>query len=96
MAEKEEKKTKETKETKPAEPEMVPLKDVAKKAGVEPREARSILRKLAARGEDQKRSRWQFKPAEVNNIVSKIKASKAEKEKAEEAKAKKEEEEEEE
>lgn len=72
----------EKEEGKAAEPEMVPLKDVAAKAGVEPREARAILRKLAVRGEDQKRSRWQFDPKEVNGVVSKIKAAKAEREKA--------------
>ncbi len=69
------------------EPEMVALKEVAKKAGVEPREARSILRKLAARGEGEKRQRWQFLPAEVNAVVSKIKNAVAEKAKAKEAKA---------
>ena len=69
------------------EPEMVALKEVAKKAGVEPREARSILRKLAARGEGEKRQRWQFLPKEVDSVVSKIKAAIAEKAKAKEAKA---------
>ena len=72
---------------KAKEPEMVALKDVAKKAGVEPREARAILRKLAARGEGQKRSHWQFPPAEVNSVVAKIKAAKTEKEKAKAEKA---------
>ncbi|GAJ05215.1 unnamed protein product [marine sediment metagenome] len=69
------------------EPEMVALKEVAKKAGVEPREARSILRKLAARGEGEKRQRWQFFPKEVDSVVSKIKGAVAEKAKAKEAKA---------
>ena len=89
MPEKETKETKPPKATKPAEPEMVSLKEVAKKAGVEPREARSILRKISTRGEDQKRSRWQFAPGEVNAVVSKIKNAKvaAEKAKAEKAAA---------
>ena len=64
---------------KPQEPEMEVLKDVAKKAGVEPKKARSILRKLVARGEDQKKARWQFKPNEINSVVSKIKGAKTEK-----------------
>jgi len=72
---------------KKKEPEMVALKEVAKKAGVEPREARSILRKLAARGEGEKRQRWQFLPKEVDSVVSKIKNAVAEKAKAKEAKA---------
>ena len=76
-----------TKEEKPAEPEMVTLKEVAKRAGVEPREARSILRKISARGEEQKRSRWQWPPAEVNGVVAKIKTAVAEKAAAKEAKA---------
>ena len=95
MAEKE-KETKETKAEKPAEPEMVALKDVAAKAGVSPREARTILRKVLPREEDQKRSRWQWLPSEVNGIVAKIKAAVAEKEKAKEEKAAAKEEEEEE
>jgi len=69
------------KETKPAEPEMIALKDVAKQAGVEPREARSILRKIASRAEGDKRQRWQFSPKEVPGVVSKIKNFLAEKEK---------------
>ena len=72
---------------KPAVPEMVSLKDVAKKAGVEPREARSILRKLAARGEGEKRARWQFAPNQVDSVVSKIKAAVAERAKAKAEKA---------
>ena len=60
-------------------PEMVSLKDVAKAAGVEPREARAILRKLGARAEGQKRSRWQFLPKEVSGVVAKIKAALANK-----------------
>lgn len=78
------------------EPELVSLKDVAKKAGVEPREARSILRKLSARGEGEKRQRWQFHPKEVDSVVSKIKKAVAEKAQAKEAKAEAAEEEEEE
>lgn len=69
---------------KPKEPELMSLKDVAAKAGLEPREARAILRKLDLREEDQKRSRWLFKPAEVSGVVAKIKAEKAAKEKAKE------------
>ena len=96
-AEKKVEKVAEKKAEKPAEPEMVSLKDVAKRAGVEPREARSILRKIAARGEGEKRSRWQWLPAEVNAVVAKIKAAVADREKAKEEKvAAKEEEEEEE
>ena len=67
---------------KPTEPEMVPLKEVAKRAGLEPREARSILRKISARGEGEKRARWQWAPGEVNGVVAKIKAAIAEREKA--------------
>ena len=73
---------KKEKQEKPKEPEMVTLKEVAKRAGIEPREARAILRKLSVRGEDEKRSRWQFKPQEVAGVVAKIKAAKAAKEKA--------------
>ena len=69
------------------EPEGVALKDVAKRAGVEPREARAILRKLSVRGEAEKRQRWIFKPNEVAGVVSKIKADKATKEKAKVEKA---------
>jgi len=72
---------------KPAEPEMVSLKDIAKKIGMEPREARSILRKLDVRGEDQKRARWAFPPGEVNAVIAKIKAAKAGSEKAKAEKA---------
>jgi len=68
-------------------PEMVSLKDVAKAAGVEPREARAILRKIGARSDEQKRFRWQFDPKEVSGVVAKIKGALAEKaKKAEEAK----------
>jgi len=74
-------------EKKPAAPETVALKDVAKKAGVEPREARSILRKLAVRGEDAKRQRWQFLPKEVDAVVAKIRKAVADKAKAKEEKA---------
>ena len=81
MADKEEKKPK---ETKPPVPETVALKDVAKQAGVEPREARSILRKLSARGETEKRSRWQFVPKDVAGVVAKIKKAVADKAKAKE------------
>lgn len=87
MAEEKEKKE------KAAEPEMVSLKDIAKRAGVEPREARSILRKLNIRGEDEKRSRWQFPPPQVNEVVSKIKTAVADRAKAKAEKAKAEEEE---
>ena len=82
-----EKKATEKKPEKPAEPEMVSLKEVAKRAGVEPREARSILRKITARGEGEKRSRWQWAPAEVNAAVAKIKVAVAEKAKAKAEKA---------
>jgi len=61
------------------EPEMVALKDVAKQAGVEPREARAILRKISTRGDDQKRARWQWTPAEAPGVVAKIKTHLAEK-----------------
>ena len=69
------------------EPEGVALKDVAKQAGVEPREARAILRRLSVRGEADKRQRWIFQPNEVAGVVSKIKAAKVEKEKAKAEKA---------
>ena len=69
------------------EPEGVALKDVAKQAGVEPREARAILRKLNIRGEAEKRQRWTFKPNEVAGVVSRIKAAKAAAEKAKAEKA---------
>jgi len=75
------------KEEKPAKPEMVALKEVAKRAGVEPREARTILRKIAVRGDEEKRSRWEWPPAEVAGIVAKIKAAVVEREKAKAAKA---------
>ena len=79
------------KEEKPKEPEMVSLKDVAKAAGVGPREARAILRKIGARSDDQKRSHWQFDPKEVSGVVAKIKGALAEKtKKAEEARKAKE------
>jgi len=83
------------KQEKPKEPEMVTLKEVANQAGVEPREARAILRKLDVRGEDEKRSRWQFAPKAVAGVVAKIKAAKAAKEKAKAEKEAEEEEEEE-
>jgi len=76
------------------EPEGVALKDIAKQAGVEPREARAILRRLSIRGEAEKRQRWTFQPNQVAGVVSKIKAAKAEKEKAKAEKAAAEEEEE--
>ena len=72
---------------KPAKPETVALKEVAKRAGVEPREARSILRKIAARDEGEKRSRWEWLPADVATVVAKIKAAVVEKEKAKADKA---------
>ena len=72
---------------KPEKPEGIELKEVAKQAGLEPREARAILRKLNIRGEEQRRARWVFPPAAISGIVAKIKASKAEKEKAKAEKA---------
>ena len=88
MADEKPKTPEKPKETeKPKEPEMVALKDVAKQAGVEPREARSILRKISAREEDEKRSRWEWLPKDVNAVVAKIKAAVAEKAKAKEEKA---------
>jgi len=75
------------KEEKPAKPEMVSLKEVAKRAGIEPREARSILRKIATREEGEKRSRWEWAPAEVAGVVTKIKAAVAERAKAKAEKA---------
>jgi len=75
------------KEEKPAVPETVALKEIAKKIGIEPREARSILRKLNIRAEGEKRSRWQFPPNQVDSVVSRIKAFKAEREKAKAEKA---------
>ena len=80
---------KETKEKVPEkkEPEGIALKDIAKQAGVEPREARAILRGLSVRGEAEKRQRWVFDPKEVASVVSKIKAAKATKEKAKAEKA---------
>ena len=69
------------------EPEGVSLKEVAKQAGLEPREARAILRKLSVRGETEKRQRWIFQPKEVPAVVAKIKAAKVEKEKAKAEKA---------
>ncbi len=73
---------------KPKEPEQVPLKDVAKKAGLEPREARAMLRKMNIRPEDQKRSRWAWAPAEVDGVVAKLKAGVAAKAQEKEAKEK--------
>ena len=88
MAEAEKPKTPDKpKEEKPAKPEMVALKEVAKRAGVEPREARTILRKIMAREEGEKRSRWEWTPAEVAGVVAKIKAAVVEREKAKAAKA---------
>lgn len=89
MAEDQKKKGEEKKkeDEKPEEPKMVSLKEVADKAGVNPREARSILRKISTRTDDQKRSRWQWPVGETNSVVSKIKASIADKEKAAEEKA---------
>ena len=78
------------------EPEGVALKDIAKQAGVEPREARAILRRLNIRGEAEKRQRWTFQPNQVAGVVSKIKAEKTAKEKAKAEKAAAEEGEEEE
>ena len=75
---------------KPAEkkePEGIALKEIAKQAGIEPREARAILRKLNVRGEADKRQRWVFQPNEVASVVAKIKAAKVEKEKAKAEKA---------
>ena len=83
MAEKEAKE----KAAEKKEPEGIALKDVAKQAGVEPREARAILRGLSVRGEAEKRQRWVFDPKEVTSVVSKIKAAKATKEKAKAEKA---------
>jgi len=91
-----EEKVEKPKEEKPAKPEMVSLKEVAKRAGVEPREARSILRKIAARGEGEKRSRWEWTPGAVAGVVAKIKAAVVEREKAKASKAEAKEEEEEE
>ena len=62
---------------KPQEPVGVELKEVAKQAGMEPREVRAILRKLGARGEDRKRARWTFQPSEVAAVVAKLKGTKA-------------------
>ena len=80
----EKKKAGEKPQEKPKEPEMVSLKEVAKQAGLEPREARAHLRKLNIRGEDQKRSRWQFLPKDVPVVVKKLKDAVAAKEKAKE------------
>jgi len=60
------------------------LKDVAKQAGMEPRQARAILRKLNTRPEDQKRARWAFQPNEVSGVVKKLKDAAAAEEKAKE------------
>jgi len=89
-----EKKAEKPKETKPAAPEMVSLKDIAKRLEMEPREARAILRKLGTREEGEKRSRWQFPPDQVNAVISKVKAAKVKMETAKAEKAKEEEEEE--
>ena len=62
---------------KEEKPETVDLKEVAKQAGVEPREARQILRGLNIRPEDQKRQRWAFPPKDAPGMVAKIKAAKA-------------------
>ena len=63
-------------------PEEISLKEVAKQAGVSPREARAILRKVMSRGDDEKRSRWNFAPKDVAGTVAKIKAAVVEKAKA--------------
>jgi len=90
----EEEKAKKVKEK--AKPEGVELKEIAKRAGLEPRECRAILRKLGIRGVDQHRQRWVFATGEVAGIVAKIKAAKVAKEKAKAEKASSKEEEEEE
>lgn len=79
-------KEKTTKEEKPAPPETVSLKEVADKAGIDPRQCRSILRGLDIRGDDQKRSRWTFEPKDAAGVVAKIKAKIAERAAAKEAK----------
>lgn len=81
------KEAKEGKEEKPAKPETVSLKEVAKKAGVEPREARTILRRISSRSDSEKRSRWEWAPGEVAGVVAKIKAAVTERESAKAAKA---------
>jgi hypothetical protein len=66
---------------KPAEvkPETVELKDLATKIGKTPRETRVVLRAIKYRGEDQKRARWSFTPAEVPDVIAKIKKYDADK-----------------
>jgi len=73
--EKEKGKTPEKAPEKEKGPELVDLKEIAKKVGVEPRQARAILRSLAMRGEEKKRARWAFPPAEVAGVVTKIKGA---------------------
>jgi len=93
MAE-EKKKGKGKGEEKETKPELVELKLVAKQAGLEPRAARVLLRKMGVRGEDAKRARWAWAPSEVPGVVAKLKKAAAEKAVAKEkAAAEKEEEE---
>jgi len=70
----------------PKEPQGVGIKDIAKQVGLEPRATRAILRGLAIRGEDQKRSRWIFKKEDAPDIVAQVKATLKAKEEAKVAK----------
>jgi hypothetical protein len=83
-------------EAEAPKPEVVELKAIAEKLSITPRETRVILRAIKIRGEDQKRARWTFAPAEVPDVIAKVKKYQADKAKAaadraaaEEAEAKK-------
>jgi putative SOS response-associated peptidase YedK len=79
--------------TEAPKPETVELKAIAEKLNLNPRETRVILRAIKYRGEDQKRARWSFTPAEVPDVIAKVKKYQADKAAAAEARAKAEEEE---
>lgn len=69
-------------------PEVVELKDIAAQLKLSPRECRVILRKINIRGEDQKRARWAFAPADVPTVIARIKKFQEDKAKAAEERAK--------
>jgi len=80
--------TKETPKVEEKKPEVVELKDLAAQLKMSPRECRVILRKISIRGEDQKRARWAFAPADVPNVIARIKKYQEDKAKAAEERAK--------
>ena len=68
--------------------EAAGIKEIAKAAGITPREARSVLRKLNVRPEGDKRSRWVFPLADVPKVAAKVKEHLAQKKAKAEAEAK--------